>query len=289
MLTWRASRSAIEQRERAEQERKQEAERVRLQGCAQGAREQAESMVDLFTDGRTVFVCELNARGQWTIHEALSNQGVFPEMFLPFLKRLDKALDPRLLPLLTALKQWFRGEQQDVFHAGLLLPIPKQPAKLSDFERRAVCAGLKRAFRWVKAELRRSDLQTGAISVSESAAKLRLLVQKLQAIKDQHKKQASRTTTNRQSMADAAELLSRCRALGIHLTAMADGALVYEANTHPPPELLAELAANKAGLLSLLAPPQAAENDGQENGERGYLGRMMRPSCQRTNDPGIFL
>jgi hypothetical protein len=54
-------------------------------------------------------------------------------------------------------------------------------------------------------------------------------------------------------MTVAAELLSRCRALGIGLTARPDGGLTWEADAEPPTDLLIDLRANKADLQSLLA------------------------------------
>jgi hypothetical protein len=55
-------------------------------------------------------------------------------------------------------------------------------------------------------------------------------------------------------MTAAAELLARCRALGITLAAGPGGALSWEADTDPPAELLADLSRHKAGLLALLTP-----------------------------------
>jgi hypothetical protein len=69
----------------------------------------------------------------------------------------------------------------------------------------------------------------------------------------------------------AADLLARCRALGLDLSAGPDSGLNWEADTDPPAELLADLAGSKAELLALLraaevqtpAPPwDQAEADG---------------------------
>jgi hypothetical protein len=49
-----------------------------------------------------------------------------------------------------------------------------------------------------------------------------------------------------------AELLARCRALGIVLAAGPGGALVWEADDDPPADLLEDLANNKAGVLDAL-------------------------------------
>jgi hypothetical protein len=59
----------------------------------------------------------------------------------------------------------------------------------------------------------------------------------------------------------AAELHSRCRALGIALAAGPKGALAWEADAEPPADLLADLARHKAELLGLLAllPADAAD------------------------------
>jgi hypothetical protein len=54
----------------------------------------------------------------------------------------------------------------------------------------------------------------------------------------------------------AADLLARCRALGIELGAGSGGAsLLWEADADPPADLLEELAANKADLLALVRGP----------------------------------
>jgi hypothetical protein len=54
-----------------------------------------------------------------------------------------------------------------------------------------------------------------------------------------------------------AELLARCRALGVELGIDPGGAaLVWEADAEPPTDLLADLARHKADLLDLLARPQ---------------------------------
>jgi hypothetical protein len=55
---------------------------------------------------------------------------------------------------------------------------------------------------------------------------------------------------------NAADLLARCRAAGVELGAGLGGdSLLWEADTDPPAELLAELAANKAGVLALVRGP----------------------------------
>jgi hypothetical protein len=53
----------------------------------------------------------------------------------------------------------------------------------------------------------------------------------------------------------AAQLVNRCRLLGIALAAGPDGALIWEADADPPADLLAELARHKAALLAFLAVP----------------------------------
>ncbi len=54
----------------------------------------------------------------------------------------------------------------------------------------------------------------------------------------------------------AAELLARCRGLGIELGIGAGGAsLLWEADADPPADLLADLAANKADVLALIRGP----------------------------------
>ena len=54
-----------------------------------------------------------------------------------------------------------------------------------------------------------------------------------------------------------AELLARCRALGIELGDGTGGAsLLWEAHADPPAELLAELAANKSAVLALVRGPR---------------------------------
>jgi hypothetical protein len=55
-------------------------------------------------------------------------------------------------------------------------------------------------------------------------------------------------------MTGAAELLARCRALGVELGAVGE-ALVWEADGDPPAELLAALAANKAAVLASVRGP----------------------------------
>jgi len=53
-----------------------------------------------------------------------------------------------------------------------------------------------------------------------------------------------------------AELLARCRALGIELGVGGGGAsLVWEARADPPADLLADLSANKAAVLALVRGP----------------------------------
>jgi hypothetical protein len=54
-------------------------------------------------------------------------------------------------------------------------------------------------------------------------------------------------------MTAAADLLARCRALGIALAAGPDGSLDWEADADPPPGLLQALAEHKGELLALLA------------------------------------
>jgi hypothetical protein len=57
-------------------------------------------------------------------------------------------------------------------------------------------------------------------------------------------------------MTAAVELLARCRALGIELGVASGGrTLLWEADTDPPADLLAGLAANKASVLALVRGP----------------------------------
>jgi hypothetical protein len=57
-------------------------------------------------------------------------------------------------------------------------------------------------------------------------------------------------------MTVAAELLARCRALGVELGTGAGGdSLLWEAHADPPADLLADLAANKAAVLALVRGP----------------------------------
>jgi hypothetical protein len=57
-------------------------------------------------------------------------------------------------------------------------------------------------------------------------------------------------------MTAAVELLARCRAAGVELGVGSGGAsLLWEAAADPPAELLANLAANKADVLTLLRSP----------------------------------
>ncbi|HEV3258703.1 MAG TPA: hypothetical protein VG013_17660 [Gemmataceae bacterium] len=51
----------------------------------------------------------------------------------------------------------------------------------------------------------------------------------------------------------ADDLLARCRALGIDLSAGPGGALAWESDGDPPADALADLAGHKAELLALLA------------------------------------
>jgi hypothetical protein len=57
-------------------------------------------------------------------------------------------------------------------------------------------------------------------------------------------------------MTSAAELVARCRALGIELGVGSGGAsLLWEADADPPADLLTDLAANKAAVLALVRGP----------------------------------
>jgi hypothetical protein len=58
-------------------------------------------------------------------------------------------------------------------------------------------------------------------------------------------------------MTDAADLVARCRAMSIDLTAEPDGGLTWEAVADPPSELLADLSACKAEVLALLRVAEA--------------------------------
>jgi hypothetical protein len=79
-------------------------------------------------------------------------------------------------------------------------------------------------------------------------------------------------------MTAAAELLARCRALGIELGVGSGGsALVWEAETDPPADVLDGLAANKAELLVLCRGP---------NGNCHECGRALdhKRRCWRCCD-----
>jgi hypothetical protein len=57
-------------------------------------------------------------------------------------------------------------------------------------------------------------------------------------------------------MTAAAELVSRCRDMGVELGVGAGGnVLFWEAEIDPPPDLLAALAAHKSDVLSLIRGP----------------------------------
>jgi hypothetical protein len=51
----------------------------------------------------------------------------------------------------------------------------------------------------------------------------------------------------------AADLLTRCRTLGVTLAAGPDGTLTWEARAEPSAELLADLARHKVDVLNMLA------------------------------------
>ena len=53
----------------------------------------------------------------------------------------------------------------------------------------------------------------------------------------------------------AADLLARCRVLGIELGVGLGGSLLWESHADPPDDLLADLAANKAAVLALIRGP----------------------------------
>jgi hypothetical protein len=56
------------------------------------------------------------------------------------------------------------------------------------------------------------------------------------------------------------ELICRCRALGIDLTANADGNLDWESDSDPPAEILKALAEHKGELWRILASHANAES-----------------------------
>jgi hypothetical protein len=61
-------------------------------------------------------------------------------------------------------------------------------------------------------------------------------------------------------MTPAVRLLDRCQALGVKLHVAPDGgALTWEADTDPPADLLADLAANKDAVLALIDPGPASD------------------------------
>jgi hypothetical protein len=75
----------------------------------------------------------------------------------------------------------------------------------------------------------------------------------------------------------AAGLLARCRELGIELGVASGNALLWEARADPPADLLADLAANKAAVLSLVRGP---------HGNCPHCGRALddRRRCWRCCD-----
>jgi hypothetical protein len=56
-------------------------------------------------------------------------------------------------------------------------------------------------------------------------------------------------------MTAAADLLARCRALAVELTAGPAGTLTWEADADPPADLLEALTEHKGAVLDLLCPP----------------------------------
>jgi hypothetical protein len=56
-------------------------------------------------------------------------------------------------------------------------------------------------------------------------------------------------------MSAAAELLGRCRALGVELGVGASGSLLWEAAADPPGDLLADLSRHKAEVLAMVRGP----------------------------------
>lgn len=89
-------------------------------------------------------------------------------------------------------------------------------------------------------------------------------------------------------MTAAAELLARCRALGVELGVGSGGAsLLWEAVADPPADLLADLAKNKVAVLALLrgtfgscdqSPPAEGERD--VNGWTFIRGRWCKPGYE---------
>jgi hypothetical protein len=84
-------------------------------------------------------------------------------------------------------------------------------------------------------------------------------------------------------MTAAAEMVARCRILGIDLTAGPDGGLTWEAETDPPADLLAELAASKTELLALLRAAEAQTPlPPWDQGEADRLLAELRSEVERV-------
>lgn len=60
---------------------------------------------ELLSDGKVVFIRGLDAEGQVELAEALTRQKVFPQILLPFLKRIDYGVTSKLA------ERWRIGEQ----------------------------------------------------------------------------------------------------------------------------------------------------------------------------------
>jgi hypothetical protein len=75
-----------------------------------------------------------------------------------------------------------------------------------------------------------------------------------------------------------AELLDRCRSLGIDLDAGPDGALVWQADDDPPADLLEDLAANKTAVLNALRT-MTCESCGRILDDKGRCWRCCDRRC----------
>jgi hypothetical protein len=85
-----------------------------------------------------------------------------------------------------------------------------------------------------------------------------------------------------------AELLDRCRTLGIDPAPGPGGALLWEADADPPTDLLRELAEHKPALLALLASRPAPEPwDPEAADVLAFRARQAREAHGYSADPGL--
>jgi hypothetical protein len=89
-------------------------------------------------------------------------------------------------------------------------------------------------------------------------------------------------------MTTAADLLARCRALGIELGVVSGGAeLLWEAVDNPPADLLAELATHKAAVLALLRGPFGnCDNCGRALADKRRCWRCRDRQCRCGRSTG---